>query len=223
MTVKLVTTAKPSYPTVLAGAMVSCLWAVYPALGQSSDSVTVDVGRCVDLESPEQRFACYEAEVEAVREARGAGRPEAAETESSDHAAGPVSAGSSGSGAPEDRAVSSGRAAGSAAAGPAAGARQGSDASTAASRGAGGRGTDAERANDEDAREIVSTIVDVRETRSNTSLVTLDNGQIWRQMQPKWYPMRPGQAVRLYPTSWGNSYRLTAEDLNSFIQVERVR
>jgi hypothetical protein len=109
------------------------------------------------------------------------------------------------------------------AADPAAGARAGRDATAAAPRGAGSRGADAEREDDADSREILSTIADVRETRPNTYLVTLENGQIWRQMRPKWYPMRPGQAVRLYPTTWGNAYRLTAEELNSFIQVERVR
>jgi hypothetical protein len=54
-------------------------------------------------------------------------------------------------------------------------------------------------------------------------LITLDNGQVWRQKVPKWYPLQPGQQVTLYPTKWGGSFRLTAENLKSFIQVERVR
>jgi hypothetical protein len=74
-----------------------------------------------------------------------------------------------------------------------------------------------------DRREVVSTIVALRQTVPNSYLITLENGQIWRQMRPKKYLLRPGQEVRLYPTRWGEAFRLTAGDANSFIQVERVR
>jgi hypothetical protein len=54
-------------------------------------------------------------------------------------------------------------------------------------------------------------------------MITLDNGQVWRQMQPKRYPLQPGYDVRIYSSRWGNSYRLSSPILNGFIQVERVR
>ena len=37
---------------------------------QGADSVTVEVGECVNLQSPEERFACYERQVDAARTAR---------------------------------------------------------------------------------------------------------------------------------------------------------
>jgi len=57
----------------------------------------------------------------------------------------------------------------------------------------------------------------------NTLLITLDNGQVWRQTQPEPYPLRVGHDVRLYSTNWGGAYRLTAANLHGNIQVERVR
>ena len=71
--------------------------------------------------------------------------------------------------------------------------------------------------------EVFATVTELRETLPNNYLITLDNGQVWRQNRPKWYPLQPGYKVRLYPSRWGSSYRLAAEELNSFIQVERVR
>src|SRR5690606_40210340 len=41
------------------------------AAAQTRDSLEVDVGACVGLDSPEERFACYERSVEAARRARG--------------------------------------------------------------------------------------------------------------------------------------------------------
>jgi hypothetical protein len=146
---------------VLALALVT----VPAAFTQDSESVNVDVGECVNLESAEARFACYEARVEAARPATEA----------------PT----------EPRTVSQRRA-------------------------------DARDEADE-AVEIFGTIASLRETVPNSYLITLEDGQVWRQMRPKWYPMRPGQKVRIYPGRLGTAYRLTAGNLNSFVQVERVR
>ena len=42
-------------------------------------------------------------------------------------------------------------------------------------------------------------------------------------MVPQRYPLRVGARVRIYSTGWGEAYRLSAEEVNGFIQVERVR
>lgn len=54
-------------------------------------------------------------------------------------------------------------------------------------------------------------------------IITLDNGQIWRQSINKRYNLHDGQQVRIYPTYWGSDYRLSAEGNGAFIQVRRIR
>ena len=71
--------------------------------------------------------------------------------------------------------------------------------------------------------EIRATITALRERGPNSWLITLDNGQMWDQVRPQWYPLRPGQQVRLYPTQWGSSYRLSALERGGYIQVTLVR
>lgn len=73
------------------------------------------------------------------------------------------------------------------------------------------------------ANEIHATITALRERGPNSWLITLDNGQMWDQVRPQWYPLRPGQQVRLYPTNWGSSYRLSEVGRGGYIQVQRVR
>jgi hypothetical protein len=71
--------------------------------------------------------------------------------------------------------------------------------------------------------EVVATITELRETVPNSYLITLDNDQVWRQKEPKWFPLRVGQAVRIFPSSWGNTFRLSVQGLSGYIQVERAR
>lgn len=54
-------------------------------------------------------------------------------------------------------------------------------------------------------------------------IVTLDKGQVWRQMISKNYLLHEGQQVRIYSSMWGKAYRLAAEDTPGYIQVERVK
>jgi hypothetical protein len=75
---------------------------------------------------------------------------------------------------------------------------------------------------EEQPAEIKARIATLRETVPNSYVITLDNGQVWRQTVPKVYPLQPGHPVRIYYSRW-NAYRLTNESLKSFIQVERVR
>lgn len=57
----------------------------------------------------------------------------------------------------------------------------------------------------------------------NGWVVTLDSGQVWRQMYTKRYNLHEGQEVKIAPTIWGDAYRLTVSKLGGFIQVERIK
>jgi len=71
--------------------------------------------------------------------------------------------------------------------------------------------------------EIVATVTELHETVPNAWLITLDNGQVWRQNTPQRFALKMGQRVTLRTSKWGTSYRLSADTLSGFIQVERVR
>lgn len=75
---------------------------------------------------------------------------------------------------------------------------------------------------DKGKSELIGTIASLEERRPNLWLVTLTNGQRWLQMQNKPYFMEEGETVRIYPTIWGSSYRLTAPRLSGYIQVRRL-
>lgn len=132
---------------------------VGPAAAQE-ESLTVDVADCVDLATPEQRLACFEAQVEAARNA-------------------PPTATSAPS------------------------ASQGS-------------------AEEAPPPDTIAKVTELRETVPNSYVITLDNGQVWRQTRPQYYRLRPGSEVRIYYSRW-KSFRLTSEELRGHIQVERVR
>jgi hypothetical protein len=76
---------------------------------------------------------------------------------------------------------------------------------------------------EKDLIELHSTISKLREYVPGRYLITLENGQVWRQMVAERYRLRVGHNVRIYPSRWGKSFRLSAEELKGFIQVERVR
>jgi hypothetical protein len=76
---------------------------------------------------------------------------------------------------------------------------------------------------EKDLVELHSTISKLREYVPGRYLITLENGQVWRQMVAERYRLRVGHKIRIYPSRWGKSFRLSAEDLKGFIQVERVR
>jgi hypothetical protein len=136
---------------------------IQAALAQGADSVTVEVGECVNLQSPEERFACYERQVGAARTA-----PPASPAPPAAPAAAP-------------------------------------------------------QAEAAEPQEFVATVQSLRQTVPNSYVITLDNGQVWRQTYTEWYPLRPGQKVRVRPSRWGGTFWLTADEANGFIQVKRVR
>lgn len=71
--------------------------------------------------------------------------------------------------------------------------------------------------------DILAKVTELRATVPNSWLITLDNGQVWRQTTPEYYPLRVGLDVRIYFAERWRSYRLTNEALRRYIQVERVR
>ncbi len=90
----------------------------------------------------------------------------------------------------------------------------------------GGNGGTSGQPRDEPEREpadIVGTIIALKQREPNQSLITLGNDQVWYQVRPDRHSLRVGDRVRLSPTGWGDSFRLTSDDLGRFIQVERVR
>src|SRR5688572_23569492 len=119
--------------------------AVVESVGAQADPVTIDVSQCVNLPTPEQRLACFEAQVETARTAP----PAAAAPAAAPAAAAPAAAASS-------------------------------------SR---GPGVEEERA---DPPDIHAKVAELRETVPNAFLITLDNGQVWRQTVPERYPLRVG-------------------------------
>ena len=76
--------------------------------------------------------------------------------------------------------------------------------------------------NDKGEEELIGRVTSL-DKGPNGWIITLEQGQVWRQMISKRFQLREGQQVRIYPTIWGKSYRLTLVDGGGFIQVERVR
>jgi len=71
--------------------------------------------------------------------------------------------------------------------------------------------------------EWIGTISALDERIPYRHLITLDTGQVWEQSVNGRYALRVGQRVRIYQTRWGRYFRLEADGLNGFIQVDRVR
>jgi hypothetical protein len=157
------------------------------------DSVVVDVGDCVELESREERLACFEARVDA---SLGEPAPQSAEI-------------------PDDTPVPTRTI-------PPAEPRA-SAGSASSRRAPDSRPSEASSGEPETPDEIVSTVTALQEREPNAYLITLQNGQVWRQTRPRQYYLRVGYEVRLRATRWGTSYRLSSDVLGGYIQVERIR
>jgi hypothetical protein len=173
-------------------------------------NVTIDVGDCVSLKSPDDRLACFERHVEAAKpkpDARPAPAPSAVPTPAA---------------APQAEVAATAAAPAPAAAPPSAVAAAPAPA-TAPPSAAAAAAPVAGSSAPPPPPEIVATVTELRETVPNAWLITLDNGQVWRQNIPQRFALKPGQRVTLHGTKWGASYRLSADALGGFIQVERVR
>jgi hypothetical protein len=76
-------------------------------------------------------------------------------------------------------------------------------------------------ANAEGSEELVDRVVEAKRVEPTRWLLTLESGQVWRQSVGKSYLIRPGDTVRISPTSWGSDYRLSVEGRRGYIQVTR--
>lgn len=76
--------------------------------------------------------------------------------------------------------------------------------------------------NDSGEDELHDTIAELLMAKPNQWLIRLASGQVWRQTTPKRLNLREGDEVRIYPSHWGNNYRLEAGRLNGYIQIVRV-
>jgi len=191
------------------GTAVASAVALDTAAAETRESLEVDVGACVELDSPEERFACYERSVEAARRGQGDSEPASAEPSRSAGASVSVSRPPAAVGAsPSSRAANE-----AAVVEREIPLRAESDFGMRPAR----------QREETERQELRSTIAALRETVPNTFLITLENGQVWRQMEAKRYRLEIGDSVRVYPSRSGGSYRLSVEGINGFIQVERVR
>ena len=215
--------------TIAAVAIALCAGLSQLAVAQDPKGLNIDVGNCVALEKPEERLACFEAQVEAARQ----------------RAASSTASEATGAGAGAITGATAGVTAGASAAATGAAERGPSSSSAAAPVGPGTAPAQSqkgaseprsaenfglpeprperspERSPQREPIEIVATVTELRQTVPNAYVITLDNGQVWRQAHPMPYPLRTGLVVRLRETSLG--YRLSAPELHGQINVERVR
>jgi hypothetical protein len=160
---------------------------------QESDRVTIDAARCLELESPDERLACFERQVGEARSGERAEPPATTIPQPAPSAAAPAATPPAPPAAlpTPDRTV---------------------DVAQQPQR---------ERADAQG--EWVGSITALSQRMPNRYVVTLDNGQVWEQQLAERYPLQVGQRVRVYQSRWGETYRLQAEGKNGFIQVTRAR
>jgi hypothetical protein len=204
---------------VLAVGVALCLASHAAAAQNTPAKVTIEVADCVGLTSPDERLACFDRHVEAARPSRDASparAPPPAVGVGPAPASVPVAAAATTAAAAQPQAAPV-AAASAPPTPPSSTSAPGGPAENAAARNNPSQSDAAAKP------EIVATVTELHETVPNAWLITLDNGQVWRQNPPQRFALTPGQRVTLRGTKWGASYRLSAETLNGFIQVERVR
>lgn len=77
--------------------------------------------------------------------------------------------------------------------------------------------------NEDGEEELIDRIASLRQREPNKWLITLASGQVWYQANSKRFRLREGMEVRIYRAPFNGSYRLSATDINGFIQVTRVQ
>jgi hypothetical protein len=203
-------------------------------LGQPPESLNVDVAECVKLESPGARLDCFEAQVQRARAGAPATPPAAAQSPpAAAPSAPPAPPSQPPPAAPSQRAAAPSQAPPSA---PSQAAPAPNEPSAAPpSRRAARNDAPVEQAvRSEDVRiprgtadggngKITAAISALRQTVPNAWLITLDNGQVWRQDYPEPYPLKVGQRVEIGRAGRLSGVRLTAAGARGSIQVEQVR
>ena len=79
------------------------------------------------------------------------------------------------------------------------------------------------RAAERAEREFTSSVTALREIQPGRVEVTLANGQVWRQTHSDRYALLVGHEVKVYPSGFGEYYRLSSLESRGFIQVERIK
>ncbi|NKF51263.1 hypothetical protein G3R49_11925 [Shewanella sp. WXL01] len=75
---------------------------------------------------------------------------------------------------------------------------------------------------EEEVEKISATIVNVKKDPYDAFIITLDNGQVWKQSESRRYKLKPGQVVSIETGMFG-SFNLGVEDRNSTTRVKRVK
>lgn len=167
----------------------------------SSTAQVVDISECRAIEGQLERFACYEA----LGEEPASATPEATSPAVSETSPDTIS-----EAAPE---VTE----------PAAPPSTQNIAEQAPDVDSYGRQDSSRVVRGEDGEfELMGKVAELKRYVPNMWLITLENGQQWRQMTGRRYNLKVGDEVRIYPSGWGDNYRLSATNLTAFIQVERV-
>lgn len=179
-----------------------------PVTAAQAPSLVVDVGPCITLETAVERYTCYENQVDAVL------------------SGGPGTQGSTNSAAP--RAAAPPRDSGNANAGSQSTARSAARESVDNPDDFGFPREVIEQRRGEEPQqpvtEVHSVIAELEQVIPHQYIITLENGQVWRQSRPA--PnmrLQAGHHVRIYPTRWGDDMRMSVEELNGFVQVSRLR
>jgi hypothetical protein len=170
-----------------------------PAQASSSNSLAAQLKRCASLVDAGPRLACYDA-------LAGAAAPSAATAQA---APSPSASGSSG-------AIPASGAAAAPVAAPAAPA-----APNFTDFGVRNGPLQAER--DPVREKTMLAVVSAVSFRDRGELVVrLDNGQVWRQIQPSDYPLKPGDHVEIDVAALG-SYRLWTPSTRRATKVTRIQ
>jgi len=191
--------------TVLPGMVLAAVFAVTPGglRAQNGDAIMIDVSECIRIVSAIGRFACYEQQTEAVMR----------------------------SGMPVERTQTPPRRAPVERQTQSAPAQNDDDAVAVQDNGTSSVDTFGSRSpasspqvvqNEKGDEVLLDTIASLVEREPNRWLITLTGGQVWYQANSKRFRLREGMQVRIYPSPFGSSYRLAADEINGFIQVNRV-
>lgn len=179
-------------------------------LGQSA-GVYVDIGPCMNMESDEERYACYDLLEEQIRaaELRNTELPRVSIQRNTRNQTTPDSDRTSQS---ESRLNDTN------------GSESTEEFGLQPPSVTNEQLTNARILENEDGeQELMDTIVKLDSKVLNQWEISLAGGQVWHQINSKRYRLLEGMEVRIYPSPFGGSFRLTATNLNGFIQVRRIK
>lgn len=205
-------------PTLLALLALTC--AATGALAQAQDQAVLDaIKQCSQLADATERYACFDRATAAAGLRPGGAAPAAGAPAQSPRAPGAATTQSRIPASPPRPAEPAAAPAAPPAPAPATaeGSRPGAPFDPPAVE-ARRQATDNAEAN-----SFRDRIVDLREREPGKWLITLESGQQWYQVESKRYALGKGMDVRIYPGLFGSSWRLSADELKGFVQVQRVK